>query len=180
MIEIPQEVLASAEDLRRMLDDGGRVDVTVRSKRTGAHVKVALSCKKRRPEGERGYVSRATVAGRVGYAAADKIDVLDPDLEWPESKIGAWGKRSHRFYAEDGADTARVWTAEHVILFALGEFPALAEQAEVLVSTRCICCGKGLTHPESIATLIGPECARKRRQGRPAPRRGAYAEREIA
>lgn len=170
MIEIPQEVLASAEDLRRMLDDGGRVDVTVRSKRTGAHVKVALSCKKRRPEGERGYVSRATVAGRVGYPAADKIDVLDPDLEWPESKIGAWGKRSHRFYTEDGADTARVWTAEHVILFALGEFPALAEQAEVLVSTRCICCGRKLTDPVSVSRMVGPECFGGRTGSRAAPR----------
>ncbi len=170
MTEIPTEVLTSAEDLRAILEEGGRADVTVRSRRTGAHVKVSLACKKRRPEGQKGYVPRTTAAGRVGLTEGDKIDVTDPDLEWPECKVGSYGKRSNRFYPEEGADRARVWTAEHVIRYALGEFPALAEQAEVLVATRCRYCYRKLEDPVSIARMTGPECYGRRTGSRAAPR----------
>lgn len=169
MIEIPDTVLCSAERLAQALTDGGRAEVTVRSKRTGAHVKLTLACKKRKPEGQRGYLSRATVAGRIGLADAHKIDITDPDLEWPEAKVGAFSTVSGRYF-NDGGDQARAWTAEYVCRWMRGDYPAMEEQAEILLSTRCCRCGRQLTHPESIAALLGPECAQKTREGRPAPR----------
>jgi hypothetical protein len=156
-VQVPEKVQVSADALRQALEDGGRAEVTVRSKKTGAHVYVTLSCKKRKPDGP-GYLSRGTKAGRVGLADADKIDAADPDLEFPDNQIGAYGKKSDRFYPNKGVDPARVWAADHVIAWALGAFPMLDAQADVFLATKCCSCGKKLKDPVSVARGVGPEC----------------------
>jgi hypothetical protein len=155
--EIPESIQADAARVLRALEDGGRAEITLRSKKTGAHVYLLLSCKKRRPEGK-GYLPRNTAAGRVGYREADKVDAVDPDLEYPENRVGAYGKVSDRFYPEKGADAARVWAADHVISWALGAYPALDAQADVFLHTRCSSCGIKLKDPISITRGLGPEC----------------------
>lgn len=150
------ETKATPERLKAALDNGGRATISVRSKKTGAHVTVCFVAKKKEADG-RGYVSRTTIEGRVGLKAADVIFVDDPTLEWPEGKVGAFYLDTGEWKPAKGADPARTWAAEKAFAWAHGR-GALDEQAEVFIELSCCFCGKPLTDPVSIERGIGPEC----------------------
>lgn len=154
--EVPEYVPTTADGIREALTHGGRAVVSVRSKRSGEHVTVVLSCRAQKPGGS-GYVSRATRAGRVGIEDAYCVEARDEAAEYPENYVG-------RLYTNDGAwragreaDRLRAWTAEKVLAYALGGYP-LDQQAEVFISTSCSYCGKRLTDPVSVERGVGPEC----------------------
>jgi hypothetical protein len=155
--EVPEYVPASADVIREALTGGGRAVVSVRSQRSGKHVTIVLYCRKQK-EGERGYVSRATAAGRVGLSDAYCVEARAEDMEYPDNYVG-------RLYLPDGprwragkqADALRTWTAEKVLSFALGGYP-LDHQADVFIATSCSYCGKRLTDPVSVERGVGPEC----------------------
>lgn len=151
---IPEEVAATGEMIAAALLEGGRAQITVRSLKTGEHIKLSFACKKKGADGR--YISRASQAGRVGYLDADKIDVTDPDLDWPETKVGAHVRGTQRFYA-DTRDAARAWTARALLEYAF-ENGNLGEKAEIMLATRCCYCGRKLQDPISIARGVGPEC----------------------
>jgi hypothetical protein len=162
--EVPEKVLVSPTEIMKALRDGGRAEVTLRSWKTGEHVYVTLTCRKKKPGGD-GWMSRGEKAGRVGYADADCVEARDPNLEYGENYIG-------RFYIADGewragknADAKRVWAAERVVVNALTGAPM---QSDLFLATRCVVCGKKLRHPESVADLIGPECKAQKLKGKHA------------
>lgn len=162
---IPETVAATAARVRAALEDGGRVELTVRSKQSGAHVYVTLTCKKRKPGG--GYFARNTEQGRVGLADADRVEVRDTNLDWPNDRVGAYLPAKGRFYGDQGVDAARLWAGRNVFAWALGDHD-LAGLADVFIATRCCRCGHKLKHPESVERLIGPECASKILKGQHA------------
>lgn len=160
-------VEADGPRIREMLETGGRAVVTVRSLATKKHVTVLLYARKRK-DGGKGFVSRATTAGRVGMGDADCVEARDPDRDYPDNYVG-------RFYTNDGewrsgkeADPSRAWTAEKVMAYAVGGYP-LRDQAEVYVSCECAMCGRPLTDPVSIERGIGPECYGKVTGSKAAP-----------
>lgn len=150
-----EQVEASSGRLRSALENGGRAVVTVRSRATGEHVTVAFSAKKRDPAG--GWLSRATLEGRVGIGDADMLYVDDPTLPWPEGKVGSVDLSTGEWRDAQGADPARVWAAQKAFAWAAGSFD-LEAQAEVFMSLECNFCGHRLTDPVSIERGIGPEC----------------------
>lgn len=150
------ETAATPDRLKAALENGGRAVVSVRSKKTGAHVSVCFVAKKKEADG-RGFVSRATIEGRVGLKAADVIFVDDPTLPWPDGKIGAFYLDTGEWKPAKAADPARVWAASKTFAWAHGSF-ALDEQAEVFIELSCCYCGKPLTDPVSVERGIGPEC----------------------
>jgi hypothetical protein len=166
--EVPEEVLADSARVRAALEDGGRALLTLRSRRTGKHVKVNLVAKKKDPSG--GWVSRASKAGRVGIREADVVFADDPDQSWPDGALGRFDPRTGEWTPQRTAEANRLWAAEKLLAWALGSYPLIDEKAEVYLSTICCVCGKQLRHPESVERGIGPECARKGTKGRPAAR----------
>lgn len=164
---VPEEVAADRETVRRLLEEGGRVLASVRSRRSGRHVTVRLTAKKKGPDGR--YVSRAKVEGRVGIGEAAAVFADDPDAEWPENKLGTLRLDTGEWRSARGAERNRAWVAEKLLLYALGRYP-LEDQAEVYVATRCCQCGKRLSDPVSVERGIGPECFRKRTGSRAANR----------
>lgn len=150
------ETAATPERLKAALENGGRAVVSVRSKKTGAHVTLCFVAKKKEADG-RGFVSRATIEGRVGLKEASVVFVDDPTLEWPDGKVGGFYLDTGEWKPAKGADPARVWAASKAFAWAHGSFD-LAEQAEVFIELSCCYCGKPLTDPVSIERGIGPEC----------------------
>lgn len=148
------QVRLTAEGLKEALTDGGRAVCTVRSRATGKHVTVRLSAKKRAADG---WVSRATIAGRVGIEDATAVFAEDTDLDWPECRIGSFYFASGEWRAEEDADPARVWAAEKLLYWALSGFD-LDATAEIFLAAECVYCGRPLTDPESVERGIGPEC----------------------
>jgi len=147
---------ASSERLKAALELGGRAVVSVRSKKTGAHVTLCFVAKKKEADG-RGYVSRATVEGRIGLGEASTVFVDDPTLEWPDGKVGAFHLDTGEWKPTKDADPARVWAAERAFAWARGSFD-LGEKAEVFMELSCSFCGKPLTDPVSIERGVGPDC----------------------
>jgi hypothetical protein len=152
--------------LKEALTEGGRAVCTVRSRVTGKHVTVRLSAKKRAADG---WVSRATVAGRVGIGDATAIFAEDTDLEYPENRIGSFYFKSGEWRAEEDADPARVWAAEKLLYWALSGFD-LDEYAEIFLAAECVYCGRPLTDPESVERGIGPECFGRSTKSKAVPR----------
>lgn len=141
------------ERLRRALQEGGRATVTVRSAKTKRHVTVDLVCRARGENGR--FVSRATIAGRVGLADAHVIEARDPLREGRDSYVGSFYRSGSRWRASADADAARVWTADRVITAVLTGVPLVHE---MLVADTCSACGKPLTDPVSIEAGMGPDC----------------------
>lgn len=164
--EIPEQVTATAPMLSKALREGGYLTVTVRSA-SGQHVTIDLVCRKKNAGGK-GWVSRTTKLGRVGFDAADAIEARDPRYDYPENYVGRFYKDSAEWKAGKGADGARVWVAEKIIAAALSGVLNFAT-SEVFVSTKCSSCGRKLTHPESVEVLTGPECRKQANVGKPAP-----------
>lgn len=162
---LPETIAATPERVRAALEDGGKVELTVRSKATGEHVYVTLIARKRKPGG--GYYARNTEAGRVGLGEADRVEVRDTNLDWPECRVGAYLPAKGRFYGDDGVDPARLWAGRNVFAWALGGHD-LSALADVFVATRCARCSRKLKHPESVERMIGPECASKILKGKQA------------
>lgn len=155
--QVPEFVLATADAIREALMSGGRAVVSVRSKKSGEHVTLTFACKARKSGGQ-GWLSRATGAGRVGFEAADCVEVRDDALEYPDNYVGRFYTGANASWrAGKGADPKRAWTGEKVIAFALGGYP-LDHQADVYLATRCCFCGKRLTDPVSVERGVGPEC----------------------
>lgn len=145
---------ASPERVRYALENGGRAVVTVRSHKTGKHVTLVFTARKKKPGGH-GWVSRATTAGRVGVLAADALEVRDPEREYPDNYVGRFYFNTGEWRAGKDADAARVYASEKVIAFALSGVPL---KSDVFLAAQCSFCGKGLTDPQSIERGIGPEC----------------------
>lgn len=155
-------------DLRRALDHGGRAVVTVRSKSTGKHVTIRLVAKKKNPDG-RGYVSRATIEGRVGLAEADVVFVDDPTMGWPDGQVGSLTPSTGEWKPAKDADPNRVWAVQYALRWALGSYD-LDRFAEVFLELSCCYCGKPLTDPVSIDRGIGPDCYGRHTGSRSAAR----------
>jgi hypothetical protein len=151
-----EPAVATADRLKAALDNGGRAVVTIRSAKTGAHVTLAFVAKKKAEDG-RGFVSRATIDGRVGLKQADVVFVDDPTLVWPDGKVGTFVLESGEWRPAKGADSNRVWAATKAFAWAHGSY-ALDEKAEVFMELSCSFCGKPLTDPVSIERGIGPDC----------------------
>jgi hypothetical protein len=62
-------------------------------------------------------------------------------------------------YAEDSTPVKVIRWAINKVALANGEVPVLPEGYAIQHEGRCCRCGRRLTHPESIETGIGPECA---------------------
>jgi hypothetical protein len=166
-MEAHEQIQAPPEMVRRAFEDGGRAVATVRSKKTGQHITIVLTARKRKQGG--GYVSRGTIAGRVGIQDADVLEARDPDLEYPDNYIGRVYLDSGEWKPGRDADPSRAWTAQKVIAYGLGRFD-LAAVADVFLASQCSYCGRPLTDPESIERGIGPECFGRHTKSRLAER----------
>jgi hypothetical protein len=164
VIEVPEQITATGPVLRKALVEGGYATVTVRSA-SGAHVTVDLIVRKKKDGG--GWVSRATKAGRVGFQDGDAIEARHPHLDYPDNYVGRFYKDTGEWKAGKGADGKRVWVAEKIISAALSGVLDFAS-SEVFISTKCTSCGRKLTHPESIETLMGEECGGYKHSGKAA------------
>lgn len=159
---------ADSTRVKKALEDGGRAMVTVRSKKTGEHVSLKLAAKKRKP-GSRRFLSRGSSEGRVGIKEADAIFVDDPSLMYPEGKVGVFYLDTGEWRPVRKGDPARIWSAEKVLLWALGSYN-LEKYAEVFIELRCSFCGHALRDPVSIERGIGPECYGRHTRSKSAPR----------
>jgi hypothetical protein len=146
-------VAASPDQIREALENGGRARVTVRSGRTGAHVKLIMTARLR--QGDR-FVPRNQRAGRVGIGEATVLEVRDAAREYPENYVGRLYLDTGEWRSGREADRARVWAAEAVIAYALNG--AHYAQTEFFLATQCSHCGHKLEDPISIQRGIGPEC----------------------
>lgn len=162
---IPDQVAADGELVRRLLEEGGRVRASVRSRATGRHVNVLLIAKRKGADGK--FVSRATQEGRVGIGNAVVVFAEDPDRPWPDNRLGSFWLDTGEWKPAPGGDPARQWAAFALLRYGLSDF-ALDEQAEVFVATQCSRCGKQLTDPVSVERGQGPECAKQPTRSRTA------------
>lgn len=163
-----REAVADAAAVKRALEIGGRATLSVRSRKSGDHVTVQFAAKKRE-EGGRGFVSRATIEGRVGIRDADVVFVDDPTLMWPDGKIATFLPSTGEWKPAKGVDPARLWAAQRVFAWARGAYD-LEEKAEVFIELTCCFCGKPLTDPVSIERGIGPDCYGRHTGSRSASR----------
>lgn len=156
LVEVPVDTRAR---VRAALMDGGRARVTVTSRSTGKHLTVRLACKTKGIDGR--FVSRARIAGRVGYEDAVVVFCDADDLAvqgwaaslWIES--GSWTEPK---VVEDERMRHYAWAARRVVAWALDGDPAFDEMAEVELASECSHCGRPLSDPESISRGVGPEC----------------------
>lgn len=142
------------------LVEGGYMVASVRSKKSGQHVSLVLAAKAARDGG--GYVSRSTKAGRVGLDGAAVVYFDRPDGEY----VGKLDLLTGEFRFARAASDAERWTAQKLVAYAKGNYPALDTLADVFLARQCSVCHRRLEHPESIAAGIGPECAGRRNRGR--------------
>lgn len=149
------------EQVAHALRVGGRARVTVTSRQTGRHLTVRLACKAKGDDGR--WISRARLAGRVGFDDADALFVDGGDAAFAEwvgtlyTKSGTW--YTPKVWADPRGEWY-FWAAKAVVAWALGSAPL--EQATVALAEECSVCGRALTDPESIQRGIGPECFGKR------------------
>lgn len=167
-MDLEQNLLIDADRLREVMALGGRAEITVRSRNTGKHVRVVLTAKQLKANG--GYVSRATIRGRVGIEDADTVFANDPTLDFHEGGLAALyrrGRYAGRIFTNT-KDEARAWTARMLLEVARGNgvFP---DACEVFLATKCAMCGHSLTDPESITRGIGPECYGRATESQPLP-----------
>jgi hypothetical protein len=104
---------------------------------------------------------------RFGIVVAESSWTLKlRHVHWPSSAVEAWraARRlgpgcTERIAAADAvlADRTNALRARVVEIFRGGRFDAL--EADMMFSPACLCCGKALTDPVSMARWIGPECA---------------------
>lgn len=148
---IPDQILASSEEVAHRLRSGGFAEVTVRSLNTGQHVTLTFSCKKRGPDGR--LLSRATKEGRVGLPDADIVYIDDHLREM----VGSFNPRTGELRISPEADKPRAWTASKILAWVDGSYE-MDEVAETFLATRCSRCARKLTDPVSVERGLGPEC----------------------
>lgn len=136
----------------RMIEQGGRVVVSVRSKKTGEHISIKFQCCRKNESG------RGKKWPKVPLGEATHVFISVPnasDAGW-DDKVGTFYPRSHRFYEADNADPARVWAACAAAHWLNGE--AEEKNATYHETNECGRCGRELTDPVSVERGIGPEC----------------------
>lgn len=91
------------------------------------------------------------------------LSVPGADGDWAD-KIATWypdhssSKWAGRFFRDRAqTDDRRVKAAEYLLDVAAGK----KDGTHVEISKRCLRCGKELTHPDSIKTNFGPDCAKE-------------------
>lgn len=130
----------------------GKLRATVVSKRTGAQISVHLTAKRKTDEG----------AWEVcGFADADRV-YLDQPLggDGGKATIGTYyprGKWAGRFFYAENVDPARVWAARFVLEASAGR-QVRWDQADVLLGSQCLRCGRQLDDKDSIGRAYGPDC----------------------
>lgn len=126
----------------------GRVEVTVKSAKTGKHMTFKFQTKAVSPGGKWTFepFEKATfLFVTEGYDRVARFRLKDGEIQ-PGSS--AWQ------YLTD--DPARLWAIERLFNFLFtGEGHP---QLEIVTSDRCGCCFRKLTDPESIKRGVGPEC----------------------
>jgi len=148
---IPDQILASANEVANRLEIGGFAEVTVRSLNTGDHVTLTFSCKKRGQDGR--LVSRATKEGRVGLHDSDIVYIDDHLREM----VGSFNPKTNELRINKDADKARAWAATKLLDWTQGTYD-LEAVAETFLATRCSRCARKLTDPISVERGLGPEC----------------------
>lgn len=121
------------------------------------HITIRATCKAKNEDSGRWK--------NVAFADATHvfIDVPTPDDGFAD-KIGTWypahssNKWAGRFFVDRAqSDDRRVKAARYLLDVAAG----VKAGTHVLLADRCLRCSREITHPDSIGTGFGPECAKK-------------------
>jgi hypothetical protein len=129
----------TADDAKRFIK-GGRATLTVRSHKTGAHKTFRVS---RKTEDSPFFVGLLT--GPDNTSNYTYMGVLTGDGEVRLTRASKLHNDSLPVLAWNYVGR-KIWS---------GKLPA---DADVMHEGKCGCCGRALTHPESIERGIGPEC----------------------
>jgi Family of unknown function (DUF6011) len=85
-----------------------------------------------------------------------------PNSSGWNDKIGTFYPKAGRWYDADNADEQRIYAAKMVAHWLTGNMTPLDKETfTFLAAEECYVCGIELTHPDSIARGIGPDCAKK-------------------
>jgi hypothetical protein len=151
-------------EVMRAALEAGKLVATVRSRRTGEHITIRLSAKRPSESSGRWVACGLGDAVRV-FADVPRSDMGRGDSPGSFRPGGEWAPRP-------GADPARQWAAQYVYALAAGHRPEHPE-AETVMGSHCLRCGRDLTDPVSVERGIGPECyglvtgSRHQRRGSP-------------
>lgn len=116
----------------------------------------------------RAWAKRKADNGRwvtCAFADAYLVDLSVPgaDGDWAD-KIATWypshssSKWAGRFFTDRAqTDERRIKAAQYLLDVAAGR----KEGTHVEISSRCLRCGKEITHPDSIGLRFGPDCAKE-------------------
>lgn len=117
----------------------GKAELTVKNPRTGKHVKISCRLKK----------------GCLYYVKVALLGDKEPGYVY----AGAYFSDTRRFKPADDlpAESPHVLVARRLMSAAADT--RLLLDAEVLPASNCCRCRRKLTHPDSIHTGLGPECA---------------------
>jgi hypothetical protein len=153
--------------IRRMLSaQGGRATITISSPR-GAHATFKIKHKDKGNSAGRTFVDIPDESAEYGWRGVGEVIDHGPDpLRWPPFDGGVeTGRLSFRAWRNTSRELAY---AVRLVLAALareGEPDYLATVRGgpygIQAADSCGCCGRQLTHPDSIPVGIGPECAAK-------------------
>lgn len=122
---------------------GGRAVFTLKSAKTGTHYTYKVSRKDETTPFFVGVLSgpdNGSDYQYIGFITTDDLYL----------RAGRKGKPDAPSFK------ALAWTLRHLV-----ERDAIPEQLEFWHEGRCCRCARKLTHPHSIETGIGPECAKK-------------------
>lgn len=133
---------ATAADARRFIR-GGRAVLTIKSLKSGEHRTFRVS---RKDETSPFFVG--LLSGPDNTADYTYIGVLTED-------DGVRLTKASKLTSESVPVRAWNYVARHL------RADVLPADAEVMHEGRCACCGRALTHPDSIERGIGPECFSK-------------------
>jgi len=138
-----------AEDVKRFIT-GGNARLTVRSKKTGKHYTYKISQGWDHDTNKRDYSTPYFVSVLCGPDNESDYMYIGFIPQAIEFKLVAGNK------GKPGADSYKAlsWVLKHL---NKGE---IHDQLEISHEGSCCRCGRTLTHPDSIASGIGPECSK--------------------
>lgn len=145
-------ILSEADGFIRFIT-AGNATITVVSKRTGSRYTYKI---KRANGGAMFFVATLTGPNNevdYQYLGFFDVDLLDGNPIVRRGQTLIAGRKGN---AEDIRFKGFDWLLTHTV-----ENGVVPEQAVVYHEGRCGRCGRMLTTPESIASGIGPECAKK-------------------
>lgn len=119
----------------------GRVKITIKSLKTGAHLTLAF----------RGWKKEGNEWKMVPFSEATNISIKDAS----KIKLGTFYPQRGTFYLAT-QNTALLYALAQAVLFINGE--ATTPQAEISEANECGRCGRQLTDPVSCALGLGPTC----------------------